>query len=215
MNAYRFTEHTKGYRAGRTLQPWRPQFTTILSWVPTNARVLDIGCGDGVLGATLIKEKFCRVRGFDLDPVGVAEANRKGVRAVVHDANNPFPFKKKRFDVALCNEVLEFTEDPNAVISEALRVSKSAIIEFPNFGFWFYRLEMLIGHFPRLALYGHRVWETRQTRFFTYSDFLTFPAVKKARIVRIAGIDWKNRRVSLLASRFPNLFARSVILELS
>lgn len=197
-----------------TLQPWRPQYKTIISWVPVGANVLDIGCGDGVLGDTLIREKNCRVWGFDLDPIGVNEANRKGIHAVVHDASKQFPYKNRQFDVAICNEVLEFVEDPNRTVSEALRVAKAVIIEFPNFGFWFYRLEMLFGRFPQLALYGHRWWDTRQIKFFSYNDFSALPIMKKVRIEHMAGIDWKNRRVSWLASRFPNIFARSVIAKL-
>lgn len=215
MTGYRFTEHTKGYALGATLQPWRPQFTAITAWVPEGSRVLDIGCGDGVLGAKLLREKNCRVWGFDLDPTGVAEAKRKGVRAVIHDTSLPFPYKAGRFDVAICNELLEFVTDPNLVVSEALRVSKKTVImEFPNVGFWLYRLELVFGRFPRLALYGHRWWNTGQIKFFSYADFLTLPVLKKTTIRRVAGIDWKNRRVSRLASRFPNMFARSVLVML-
>ncbi len=215
MTGYRFTEHIKGYALGATLQPWRPQFTTIISWVPEGSRVLDIGCGDGVLGVKLIREKNCRVWGFDLDPTGVAEAKRKGVHAVTHDANMSFPYKARQFDIVICNELLEFVSDPNLVVSEALRVSKKTVImEFPNFGFWLYRLELLLGRFPRLALYGHRWWNTRQIKFFSYHDFLSLPVMKKAYVSRIAGIDWRNRRVSWFASRFPNFFARSVLIIL-
>lgn len=211
---YRFTEHDKGYAVGKTLQPFRPQFAQIVSWVPRGLTVLDIGCGDGVLGATLIKEKSCHVWGFDLDSIGVKEAKRKGVRAVVHNANKRFPYKTNQFDVAICNEVLEFVEDPNLVISEALRVAGTAIIEFPNFGFWLYRIQLLLGHFPRFALYGHQWWNTRQTKFFSYADFLQLPSMQHTTIGRIAGIDWRNRGVSYLATRLPNLFARSVIIEI-
>lgn len=211
---YRFSEHGDGYRVGFALRPWRPQYSTIVAWTPPGSRVLDAGCGDGVLGQKLINEKGCTVFGFDLDRVGVAAAKRRGVRARVHDANRPFPYKKAQFDVVICNEVLEFVQNPNFVVSEILRVGRTAVIEFPNFGFWFYRFQALTGRFPTLALYGHSVWETRQTKFFTYADVLAFPALKKARVTRRAGIDWKNRRVSWLATRFPNFFARSVILEL-
>lgn len=211
---YRFTEHGVGYRAGHALRPWRPQYSTIVDWTPPNSRVLDVGCGDGILGKKLAKEKGCRVFGFDLDPTGVAAAKQQGVNACVHDADRPFPYKKGQFDVVICNEVLEFVRDPNFVVSEILRVGKAAIVEFPNFGFWFYRLQMLAGHFPSLSLYGHTVWETRQTKFFTLADFLRFPALKKTHSTRHAGIDWSNRRVGFLASRFPNLCARSVLLQL-
>lgn len=212
---YRFTEHGVGYRVGLALQSWRPQYSTIVDWTPSNSTVLDAGCGDGVLGEKLQKEKGSTVFGFDLDPIGVTAAIRRGVNARVHDADHPFPYKKGQFDVVICNEVLEFVRDPNFVVSEILRVGKMAIVEFPNFGFWFYRLQMLLGRFPTLALYGHTVWDTGQTKFFTLADFLAFPAVKNARIAHCAGIDWKNRHVSLLATRLPNLFARSVIVRLT
>lgn len=215
MNRYHFTEHGKSYRIDHTLQSWRPQYSTIVAWTPPNSTVLDAGCGDGVLGEKLKKEKECSVFGFDLDPIGVAAAKRRGVNARVHDADRPFPYKKGQFDVVICNEVLEFVRDPNFVVSEILRVGKRAIVEFPNFGFWFYRIQMLAGRFPTLALYGHAVWETRQTKFLSYNDFLDLPIMKKASVQRVAGIDWKNRRVSWLASRFPNVFARSVIVALT
>lgn len=214
MRTYRFTEHKQGYRKGTSLVSWRPQFATILSWIPRGATIVDAGCGDGVLGTKLISEKQCRVLGFDLDAVGVQEAKRKGIRAILHDANYRFPYKTKQVDIVVCNELLEFVDDPNYVVSEILRVGKAAIIEFPNFGFWVYRLELLMGRFPRLALYGHKVWETRQTKFFTFADFLQFPAMKHVTIARCAGIDWKNRRVSRLATLLPNLFARSVLVEI-
>lgn len=211
---YRFDEHGKGYRVGKTLVPWRPQYETIISWVDRGSKVLDVGCGDGVLGDRLIKEKKCHIWGFDLDPKGVAEAKRKDIRAVAHDADDRFPFKNGQFDFVICNELLEFVKNPNFVISEILRVGNVAIIEFPNFGFWMYRLQLLLGKFPRLALYGHAWWETRQTRFFSYSDFFDLPALKNVRIIHRAGIDWKNRKVGLLATHFPNTWARSIIVEI-
>lgn len=212
---YRFTEHGVGYRLGQTLQSWRPQFDTIVSWAAPKSSVLDVGCGDGVLGARLLKEKHCTVFGFDLDPVGVAEAKRRGVSARLHNADEPFPYKKGQFDLIICNEVLEFVCDPNFVVSEILRVGRQAIVEFPNFGFWLYRLQLLCGRFPSLALYGHPWWETRQTKFFTFADFLKLPAMKSVTVIRIAGTNWKNRSVSYLATRLPNFFARSVILLLT
>ena len=76
MSKYRFDEHGKEYQLGYTLQPWRPQFPIILSWIKSGSKVLDVGCGDGVLGEKLITQKRCRVFGLDLDEIGVKEAKR-------------------------------------------------------------------------------------------------------------------------------------------
>lgn len=214
MKKYRFEEHGVGYQLGKALRPWRPQFPVIFSWIPKGAKVLDVGCGDGVLGERLRKEKNCTVYGLDLDEVGVEEAKRRGVKAKVWDADEGLPFKTNQFDIAICNELLELVRKPDLVVSEVARVGKTAIVEFPNFAFWFYRLELLWGRFPHFALYGHKWWETQMIKFFSYSDFLRLPSMQHLTIKRRACIDWKNRKISFLAKFFPNLFGRSCILEL-
>lgn len=214
MDRYRFYEHKVGYKVGHTLQPYRPQYPVIISWVARGAKVLDVGCGDGVLGEKLIKEKNCNVFGFDLDEIGVKEARRKGLKARVWDADKKFPYKSKSFDVVVCNEVLEYVTRPNFVVVEILRVGRKAIIEFPNFGFWFYRLQLLMGRFPSFALYGHQWWETQMIRFPSLADFLQLPAMKGVKVEKMACINWRNRRESFLAKFWPNFFGRSCVLEI-
>ena len=214
MKKYRFDEHGVGYKIGKTLQPFRPQFSIILSWIPKESKILDIGCGDGILGEKLVKDKKCSVSGFDLDPIGVKEAKRRGIKAKIHDMDDSLPYLDKSFDFCILSDVLQYSRKPDLVVSESLRVGKKVIIEFPNFGFWFYRLQTLLGHFPSLSLYGHSWYQTRQTKFFSLSDFLSLPAMKNVTINKLTCIDWKNRQVSWLARLNPNLFGRSCILLL-
>lgn len=214
MARYRFTEHGVGYQIGKTLQPWRPQFTVITQLVKPGSKVLDVGCGDGVLGEILIKQKNCQVFGVDLDLRGVAQAKRRGIKAKVFDANRKLPFEDQSFDCAYCNGLLEFVKDPNFTASEILRVGKIAIIEFENFGFWFYRIQHLLGRFPKLALYGHQWWQTSQTKFFSLSDFLSLPCLKNSKIEKIICVNWRNRKVSWLSRLWPNFFGRSCILQI-
>lgn len=215
MEKYRYTEHEIGYQVGRALRPWRPQYPIIVSWVKKGAKILDVGCGDGVLGERLIKEKNCTVYGIDLDEVGVAEAKRRGVKAKVWDIDSGLPFGDKSFDVVIANEVLQYTSNPNFVVAELLRVGQTTIISFPNFGFWLYRILHLSGRFPKIALYGENWWDTNQTKFFSFADFLSLPSMKTVTIEKAAFINWRNRKVSFLARFFPNLFGRSCILKIS
>jgi len=213
MKGYRFDEHGKGYAVGKTLQSYRPQFSILLSLIPKQSKVLDVACGDGVLGEKLIKENNCSVFGIDLDAIGVKESRRKGIKAKQWDANQKFPYPSKSFDVVVCNDSLECMENPNIVVSEMFRVSKNTVIvTFPNFGFWVYRIQMLFGIFPYLSLFGHKWWNTRMIKFFSLKDFLQLPVLKGKKPQKIICINWRNRKISQLSKLFPNLFARSCIL---
>lgn len=215
MKKYRFNEHGVGYKLGKFLQPNRPQFSIIIDWVKSESKVLDVGCGDGVLGERLVKQKKCRVYGVDLDEIAVKEAERHGIKSQVLDVDEGLPYKDKSFDIVVASDCLQYMKEPDFVISEMLRVGKIVIVYFPNFGFWIYRLQMLFGKFPKLSLYGHTWWNTLQTRFFSLNDFLSLPSLKKTKINRLVCIDWKNRKISFLAKFVPNFFGRSCILELS
>ncbi len=214
MSSFRYQEHGIGYRITRPLRPWRPQHPIILSWIKPHSTILDAGCGDGVLGEKLISQLDCNVSGFDLDPIAVASARKLKIKARVHDADRHFPYPDKSFDIAVNCELLQFVRNPNFVVSETLRVGKTAIIAFPNLGFWAYRLLFLLGKFPRLALYGENWWDTPQIKFFSLSDFLSLPVVKKANIRDLVCIDWSNRSVSHLSQLNPNYFGRSCIIKL-
>lgn len=214
MTGYRYEEKGGNYQAGRTLRSWRPQFPVILSWINKGSKVLDVGCGDGALGEFLIRDKNCLVHGVDLDPIGVSEARKRGVKARILDADDGLPFKDKSFDVVIVCGLLELVRKPDFVVAETLRVSKRVIFSISNFGFWIYRLEHLFGKFPSFALYGHAWWETTQIKFFSLSDFLSLPSLQNATVKRLSCIDWKNKEVSQLGKLNPNLFGRNCVIEI-
>lgn len=211
---YKFTEHGVGYKVGRALQPWRPQNPVILKWVAHGTKVLDAGCGDGVLGELLAKRNSCTVYGFDLDPIGVKEAKRRGVSARVWDAEKKFPYRTGAFDYVILSDLIQLISNPDQLVRESLRTGRKVIVQFPNFGFWYYRLEHILGHFPAFSLYGHQWWNTSITKFLSLADFYALPAMKNVRVTRLESIDWKNRKVSILAKLWPNFFGRTSILEI-
>jgi methionine biosynthesis protein MetW len=211
---YRFHEHGVGYQKGKFLQSYRPQFSIIIDWIKKNSSVLDVGCGDGVLGDRLIRDKNCKVSGIDLDENGIKEALRHKIKAVVGNVDDGLPYPDQSFDVVVCNEVLQYVNNPDLVVSELLRVGKTVIISFPNFGFWLYRIQMLTGRFPNLSLFGHTWWNSHLTRMFSINDFLQLPAMKDIKISKQVTINWKNRKPSFFGRFFPNFFGRSCILKI-
>ena len=58
----------------------RQDLTRILSWVPMNARVLDLGCGDGEFLALLSRERGARCIGIDIDPQRIEDAKQKALK---------------------------------------------------------------------------------------------------------------------------------------
>lgn len=97
-----------------------------------NGRViLDIGCGDGLLCEVLQNEGF-QVMGIDPSPVAVKLTRDRGVD-VYEMTGEGLTMGIDSVDMAVTNRVLEFVNDPRAVIREANRISKIGSIHVVSF----------------------------------------------------------------------------------
>jgi SAM-dependent methyltransferase len=82
-------------------------------------RILDLGCGDGVLTEKLVA-LGARVVGIDNSPHMIAAARQRGIDAIVMDARN-LVFENK-FDAVFSNAALHWIkDDPEAPIACAFR----------------------------------------------------------------------------------------------
>lgn len=114
-------------------------------------KVLDVGCGLGVLGQ-LIKEKYnSDVFGIDLAESAIKIARKQGVAAKKSDINDRWPYKESFFDVVVCVQVLEHLYNPDFFFEEAKRVLKNngfLVISTPNLAAWYNRIIFLFGYQP-------------------------------------------------------------------
>jgi ubiquinone/menaquinone biosynthesis C-methylase UbiE len=90
-----------------------------------NERVLDVGCGTGVLlGRILDRNPDSQVTGVDLSPAMVTQARRRlpqGVPLAVADAE-ALPFPAHRFDIVVSVSSFHFWPAPRLALAELRRV---------------------------------------------------------------------------------------------
>ncbi len=150
----------------------RPDLAIIADAVPSSARVLDIGCGDGELMAAL-KAKGVDARGLEIDPANVTAAIARGQSVVQGDCNRDLAdYPDDAFDYAILSQTLQTTERPDRVIDELLRIAPRAFVSFPNFAHWRVRVALLWGgRMPVTRLLPVAWYETPNIHHVTVSDF--------------------------------------------
>jgi SAM-dependent methyltransferase len=93
-------------------------------FVPSGSRILDVGCGDGLISALLRQKRLdISVQGIDVLP----RANALIPVELFDGAALPFP--DSSFDVVLLSDVLHHTVDPTVLLREARRVAKHVLIK--------------------------------------------------------------------------------------
>jgi len=183
-------------------------------WIEPEARVLDLGCGRGVLLEYLVHTKHVHGIGVDLDVEKIGACVRRGINAYQGDMLEFMrAFPDGHFDCVICSRTLEEMHSPAAVIAEALRVGRAVAVGFVNHGYWKNRLDILFhGRKPRNEVYTTAWHESRPANPVSIVDFESFCAAKQLRLLRRAHLrgDWKTP-----CTRLPNLFAGYALYELT
>jgi len=102
--------------------------------LPRGARVLDVGCGVGTV-VNALQQASVEAYGVDVSRPNIARAQRTCSRCQLYDGTH-LPFPSGFFDAVGAMYVLEHVEEPEAFISELVRVARPGgkiVLSSPNF----------------------------------------------------------------------------------
>ncbi|MGH8071188.1 MAG: class I SAM-dependent methyltransferase [Candidatus Entotheonellia bacterium] len=95
----------------------------IAELLPPSARVLDVGCGDGLLAHQIMRKRH------DIDLHGIDVCVRGQTHIPVKEFDGEvIPYGDGSFDAVMLVDVLHHTEDPMILLREAVRVSRTALV---------------------------------------------------------------------------------------
>ena len=116
------------------------------NFIQSNARVLDLGCGDGSLLAFLKKNNQVKGLGLEIDHQKIQECLQKDVSVIDQDIDSGLSnFQDQSFDAVIMSQSIQALRKPEVALEEIIRIGKEAIISIPNFANWRCRLQLIFG----------------------------------------------------------------------
>ena len=190
----------------------RADLAIIAANVPTGARALDVGCGDGALMAEL-RAKGCDARGIEINAGDVTAALARGLSVIQGDADTDLAdYPDASFDYAILSQTLQTTRRPDLVIDQLLRIGARAVVSFPNFAHWRIRFALMYGgQMPVTKQLPSRWYDTLNIHHVTIDDFRSFIAMRHIKIEQ----QWFLSGDRMTTSAGANLFAEHAVFLLS
>lgn len=150
----------------------RPDLQHIAQWIKPHSRVLDLGCGEGDLLAWLAREKHTRGYGVEIDVNRMVTCVEKGLNVIQTDLESGLStFEDQSFDYVVLSLTIQAMHNIEGILAEMLRVGKTGIVTFPNFGFWENRWQILCGRMPVSETIPYEWYNTPNIHFCTLGDF--------------------------------------------
>ena len=186
-----------------------PRILVICDLIEEGSSVLDLGCGDGKLLATLVAQRKVKATGIDISKEALRLARNRGLTDLhLADIGTPGFAITNEYDYIIATEVLEHIPNPEDVLTKAKgHFRRALIVSVPNVGYYTHRLRLLFGRFP-LQWMRHA---GEHLRFWTLRDFHWWVNLQGYRINKAAP---PAQGFPLLYRLWPSLFANQMIFVL-
>lgn len=196
---------------------YRGDHLLVAQMVEPGSKVLDVGCGEGDL-LQLLETRGVDGRGIELSREGVNRCVAKGLAVVQGDADTDLVnYPDDAFDYVILSQTLQATRQPRVVLENLLRIGRSAIVSFPNFGHWKMRLQLLVkGQMPRTDNLPATWYDTPNIHFCTIKDFVQLCNEINVKMERAVALDLYGRPLRLNAPWwFWNMFGEQGVFLLT
>lgn len=150
----------------------RADLRCVADWIAPGSRVLDLGCGDGDLLTALAQEKQATGYGVEIDVDKVVTCVEKGLNVIQSDLESGLSaFESESFDYVALSLTIQAMHNIEGILVEMLRVGRTGIVTFPNFGFWENRWQILRGRMPVSETIPYDWYNTPNIHLCTLGDF--------------------------------------------
>ena len=188
----------------------KEEFKVISELIDEKSRVLDVGCGDGILMEYLLKNKVVDVRGLEISKEKVKKCLSNGLAVVEGDAEYDLKqFPDLSFDYVILSQTLQAFMSPENVIKDLLRVGKKVIVTIPNFGHWKVRVDLLFkGEMPITKNLPYEWYNTPNLHMCTIQDFYNFCNYKGINIFKTISLNGqKTSKITASNLKYKNLIS--------
>jgi len=152
--------------------PVRRDFERIADWVDTDSRVLDLGCGDGDLLDYLHVVKRTKGVGVEINDERVIACVKRGVNVIQQNLDEGLAmFGDQQFDTVVLSQTLQAVHQTEHVLLEMVRVARTGVVSFPNFGYWPHGWSILRGRMPVTGQMPYAWYNTPNIHLCTLKDF--------------------------------------------
>ena len=195
----------------------RSDLSAIAEMIPTNAKILDLGCGSGRLLKALKTFRNAKVMGVERDQNKIIECVQRGVPVVQADLNEQLTdFPDRSYDYVILSRTLQTVKRPDMLLNEMMRIGKNGIVSFMNFGQLEARLQILFGgHMPVTRNLPLNWYETENIHPGTIKDFRSLCRTLDIKILREIPIVQNGDFFKFLVPLCSSLFASNCIFVIS